>query len=73
MLFFKNNAENQAERLVRDLFLFFKKVLYEVKLSGLQFSFNIVLNFAYSKNKLYTFLDDRSKDMLNFDFLEKGL
>ena len=55
------------------MFLFFKKGLYEVKLSGLQFSFNIVSKFSYIKNKLYKVLDYWSKDMLNFDFLEKGL
>ena len=57
MFFFKTYAENEAERLVPDLFLFFKKALYEVKLSGLQFSFNIVLNFAYIKSELYNILD----------------
>ena len=31
----KNNAENDAGRLVLELFLFLKKVLYEVKVSGL--------------------------------------
>ena len=29
--FFKNHSENEAERLVPDLFLLFKKALYEVK------------------------------------------
>ena len=38
---FKNHAENEATRLVPDLYLFFKKALYEVKAGGLQFSFNI--------------------------------
>ena len=33
-IFVKNHAENEAGRLVADLFLFFKKVLYEVKASG---------------------------------------
>ena len=28
---------------------------------------------AYNKNKLYKTLDYRSRDMLNFGFLEKGL
>ena len=37
----KNHAENEAERLVPDLFLYFRKVLFEVKVSGLQLSFNI--------------------------------
>ena len=40
--FFKNHAENKAWRLVLDLFLFFEKVLYEVKASGQQLSFNIL-------------------------------
>ena len=31
------------------------------------------VNFTYSKNKLYEFLDYCSKNMLNFEFLEKGL
>ena len=37
----ENQAENEARRLVPDLFLFFKKALYEVKASGLQLRFNI--------------------------------
>ena len=40
-LFFKTHAENEAGRLVPDLFLFFKKALFEVKASVLQLSFNI--------------------------------
>ena len=36
----KNHAEKETGRLVPDLFLFFKKVLYEVKATGLQLSFN---------------------------------
>ena len=39
--FFQSHAENEAGRLVLDLFLFFKKTLYEVKASGLRLSFNI--------------------------------
>ena len=39
IFFFKNYGENEAERLVPDLFLFFKKALYEVKASGLQLTF----------------------------------
>ena len=42
MFFFKNYAENEAGRLVPDLSLFFKKVLFEVKASGLQLRFNII-------------------------------
>ena len=39
--FFKNRAGNEARKPFPDLFLFFKKALYEVKASGLQLSFNI--------------------------------
>ena len=39
-IFLKNHAENEAGRLVPDLFLFFKKALYEVKARDLQLSFN---------------------------------
>ena len=39
MFFFKNHAENEAVRLVPDLFLFFKKALFEVNASALQLSF----------------------------------
>ena len=31
MFFFNNHAENEAERLVPDLSLFFEKALYKVK------------------------------------------
>ena len=37
----KKYAENEAKRLVPDLFLFFKKAHYEVKTIGLQLSFKI--------------------------------
>ena len=42
IFFFKNHAENEAGRLVPDLFLIFKKALYEIKASGLQLWFNII-------------------------------
>ena len=38
--FFKIRAENEARRLVPEIFLFLKKALYEVKASGLQLTFN---------------------------------
>ena len=41
MFFLKNQAENEAGRLVPDLFLSFKKALYEVKASRLQLSVNM--------------------------------
>ena len=34
-------AENETEKLVPDLFLVFKKALYEIKASSLHFSFYI--------------------------------
>ena len=40
IFFFKNDTENKAGRLVPDLFLFFKKALYQVNASGLQLSLN---------------------------------
>ena len=40
-IFLWNHAENETGRLVSDFFLFYKKALYEVKTSRLQFSFNI--------------------------------
>ena len=40
ILFFKSHAENEIRRLV-PILCFFEKPLYEVKTSGLQFSFNI--------------------------------
>ena len=36
----ESHADNEAGRLVPDLFLFFRKALYEVKANGLQLSFN---------------------------------
>ena len=41
IFFFLNHSENNAGRLVTHL-LFFKKALDEVKVSGLQLSFNIL-------------------------------
>ena len=38
-MFFKNYAENEAGKLVSDLFLSFKKAQWEVKTRGLQLSF----------------------------------
>ena len=58
-------AENEAGRLVRDLFLFLKKAQDEVKASGMQFSFNI---FRQPSTLGYC-----SRDMLNFNFSEEGL
>ena len=53
-IFFKNQAEQEAERLVPELFFFFKRVLYEVKASGQQLNFNISwksCTWKHNKNK----------------------
>ena len=55
--------------VVLDIFLFFAKAYYDVKASGPQ----EILNLTYSKNKLHETLDYWSRDMLDFDFSEKGL
>ena len=39
--FEKNHAESEVGRLVPDLFLFYKRVLYQVKTIDLQLSYNI--------------------------------
>ena len=41
MFFFKNHTENEKGGQVSDLFLLFKKALYEVKASSLLLSINI--------------------------------
>ena len=41
-MFSFNHAENETGRLVPDFFLFFKKILYEIKASGVQLSFTII-------------------------------
>ena len=58
VFFFKNHAENEARRIVLDLFSFVWKT-YEVKANGLELSFNIlmVLNLVCDKNKMYKGLD----------------
>ena len=40
-IFFNNHVENETGKLVPDLFLFFKKALYKVKVSDLQLGFTI--------------------------------
>ena len=42
IFFFENYAENEAGRLVPDLFLFFEKLNMNVKAIGLQLSFDIL-------------------------------
>ena len=66
-LFFKNFVKNEAKRVLPDLFLFFKKALYELSVSGLQLSF-IILQQSSSwyiiKNKLYKTLNYQSRDII---------
>ena len=61
----------KAGRLVPDLFLSFKKALYEVKTSGLYLNsiFRGSRPLTYNKKKLYETSDCWSRDMFNF---EKG-
>ena len=47
--FFKDHAKNEVERLVPDLFLFFKKALFKIKVS--------VQNPIFNKNTLYNISD----------------
>ena len=69
ILIYKSHAENKAGELVPDLFLFFKKTLYEVRAICLQIGFNIFRwPSNHTKPSKYW-----SGDMLSFDFLEKGL
>ena len=81
MFLFKNLGENEAQRIIQKLFLFFKKA-YKVKVgkkvrgkskrSGAQFQYLIPLHLTYNKSKLYKPLDYWSGDMVNFHFVENG-
>ena len=59
----------------RPLFVFLKSFIWgKSKWSVASFqSLSIVLNLVNNKNKIYKSLEYWSRDMLNFDFLEKGL
>ena len=59
-IFLKSLAENEAGKLVPDLFLYFKKALDEVKASDWD---------IYKKKTIWIFSDCWYKDMLNFGFL----
>ena len=67
IFFLKNHAENEVGRLVLDIFLFFKKALYEVKASSLQLSVNIFWcpSTWHAIKTNYKTLDYWSRDMLN--------
>ena len=72
--FFKNRVENEEGKLVPDLFLFFKKVLYKTKASAQHINllsiliyFLNIFNITWTNNK--NKLSNRSRDMLDLDFL----
>ena len=48
---FKNHAENEPGKLVPDLFLFFEKALYKVKVSGQHLNFNIFGSHGLGQTK----------------------
>ena len=52
MFFIKNYAENEAGRLVPDLFLFYKLDLYKVKANDLQF----IVSFEHTSHLVLVFL-----------------
>ena len=61
----------RQENISSPLFFFFKKALAS-GLSLFQY-ISIALSLVYNKAKLYKTLDYWSRDMLNFDFWERGL
>ena len=71
----KIHAENEAWRLVLHPFCFFKKLYMRWKqlICSLVSIYTDSPQLSYNKNELYKTLDYWSRDMLNFDFLEKGL
>ena len=74
--FFKNHAENEAGRLVADLYFFFEKALYELKANDQHLNLKICWyssTWTYNKNKFHKMSNPWSKDMFDFDFLEKDL
>ena len=52
--------------------LFFKKAIYEVEASGVHIYFDNPQTWTYRDNKPYKALDCWSRNMFNFDFVEKG-
>ena len=60
VLFLKNHAENEARRLVQNLFLFFEIALYKLKASSVHLIFIQILvdlHLEYNKNELHDFFD----------------
>ena len=76
MFIFKNHIENEAGRLALELFLYFKKTLYEAIASGLRLSFSIFWlpsTWHNINTNCMKFLDYWSRDMISFYILEEGL
>ena len=71
--FLQKSYRKWAGRLDPCLFLFKKSFIQsKSKWSAAQY-ISIALKVAYNKNKLYKNLDYWSRDVLNFEFLQKGL
>ena len=72
-IFFKEHAENEVGRLLYSRsFLFFKKVLYEIKLRGQHISFLIfwlTSTWTCNINRLYKISDCWPRRMLHFGFI----
>ena len=73
------NTANEAGELVPVRFLFFKKVIFlkilgKSKWSTAWFHYiSLALKLAYTRNKLFKAFHYWSRDMLNFNILDKGL
>ena len=72
--FLKNHAENEAGRLVPDIFFFYKFYMMKKQvvctLVSICFGY---LQLGYTIKKLYKISECWFRAMLNFDLLEKGL
>ena len=71
----KSYTKGGRQTSSRPLFVFYKGFIScKNKRSTIQFQYiSIALNLAHNKNKLYKTFDYCSRNMLNFEFLEKGL
>ena len=71
----KSCRENELRRLVPDLIVFVKSFIYgKCKWCAAWFHYiSIAHKLAYNKSKLYKTFDHWSRDMVNFEFWEKGL
>ena len=70
----KSYTKGGRQTSSRPLFVFYKGFIScKNKWSTIWFQYiSIALNLAYNKNKLYKTFDYCSRNMLNFEFLEKG-